>query len=153
MTTKYKIEKKEMLENMKFLKSTARDKEQAYLDMKKKYKTVLERLEKYRHRVQSLEQYLGDLPTIEENDQIKAEANMLGQERKTLIVEIAECQAKLEENKKVIQSYEQKVMSLQDDLDIKLKLIDDLHKKLAKSKKSKEALGRNERDELEVMQC
>lgn len=150
ITTKYENKKKEMAHSLTILTSTIKTKEQSCIEAKKKYKLAVERLEKYRHRVESLEQYLGDLPTIEENSKIKNEARVLGEERKNLVIENAEYKAKLERNAKTIKKHESKVESLENDLKTKINLIEKLHDQLDKSKKSKEALGRNERDDLEV---
>ena len=150
-STYFKSERKEMEEKIEKLEDALKTKELSYLDCKKKHKSTNERLEKYKKRVENLERYLGDLPTIEESNKLKTEADMLGEEREILVIEMSSLKRKLEDKIKTIVDKDMNVKQLQKDKKDCMSRIITLEEKLAKSEKSKEKLGNTERDELEVI--
>ena len=149
-TSYFKSERKDLEEQVEKLKRSLKTKEQSNLDLSKKHKSTSERLDKYKKRVESLERYLGDLPTIEESTKLKTEADLLGEERESLVEEMSTLKNKLEEKVKTITKKEMDIKQLEKDKTDYLSRIKTLEEKLAKTEKSKRELGRTERDELEV---
>ncbi|CAK8679383.1 unnamed protein product [Clavelina lepadiformis] len=138
-------------DEMKRIEMELKKKDELLADFKKKQKSSTERLEKYKKRVESLERYLGDLPTIEESNKLKTEADMLGIEQENMRMEIRTLKEKLSKKSKSLKEFEfelneKKVTEMK-----QLNQIETLEEDLAKSEKSKQELGRNERDDLEEL--
>uniref|UniRef100_H2ZR46 Uncharacterized protein n=1 Tax=Ciona savignyi TaxID=51511 RepID=H2ZR46_CIOSA len=94
--SQYAREKTHHEDRIKNLEAYLKLRDQSISDWKNKYRACNDRMEKYKKRVESLERYLGGLPTVEESNKLKTEADILGVERENMIVEINNLKDKLE---------------------------------------------------------
>lgn len=140
-----------MEEKIDNLQEALKNKELSHLDLKKKHKLNVERMEKYKKRVECLERYLADLPTLEESNKLKTEAGILSEERESIAVDMSTLKTKYEDNLKVLSEKQAFITGLEKDNFEQMCRLKNLEDKLEKARKSKEELGKTERDELEVV--
>lgn len=97
-------EKRGLEEKVKELEFCLRARDQTITDVRRKHKSLLDRIEKYKRRVESLERYLGDLPTIEESREIKKTLDNLAAEKGSLDADVLRLRGDLESAKSELRS-------------------------------------------------
>uniref|UniRef100_F7BPR4 Centrosomal protein of 85 kDa-like CC4 coiled-coil domain-containing protein n=2 Tax=Ciona intestinalis TaxID=7719 RepID=F7BPR4_CIOIN len=145
-------EKSHSEEKVKKLENLLKSREHTLTEGSKKYKVCTERLEKYKKRVESLERYLGGLPTVEESNKLKTEADILGVERENMIVEINKIKDKLETKTKALKEKQNELDKEMEKSSHLEREVQKLKEDVLKLEKSKVELGSSERDRLEDLE-
>ena len=147
----FQQERKKMEEKIKGLEIALKSRDKAYADISKRHKNSEDKAENCRRRIESLERYLSDLPTIEESNELRKEAERLTAERNLLAVQVADYKDRSQALDLKILKKDDEIESLKQKSSYIHSQVEELQSKFDKSELSKRSLEKTERDELEVM--